>query len=125
MKPYHSVQNITLLLTRYSSVAMKLLCLALLSLGSLSCAAYHTLNGITDYRQLELQRGDSVIITTKDNEQVRMSIKKSDADYFYGEDDNKKVKKDNIQSMELSRFYPGKIYFSLIGMLLLSFFFSG
>ena len=113
------------LFSLFSRFVIKLLLVTLLSLVTLSCTTFHRLDGIKDYSELKLQQGDRVIITTKDNEKLKMSIKSSDEKYFYGEDNVKKVRKDNIRSLELSRFYPGKIVFPLIGLLLLSFFFSG
>ena len=104
---------------------LNILLIIILFLGTTSCATFYKLEGISDFNQLELQEGDSVIITTKDEERIEMIVKASDTTYFYSKKEDVRVRKDDIQSLELSRSYPGKLHFSIIGLLLMSFFFSG
>lgn len=96
----------------------------LIILFSISCSTFQKIDGI-DFTKLELQAGDSVNIVTKSNEQVTMVVRETDSEYLYGENEDVIIRKDNIESMELSGFYPGKITFYVLCLMLFSLFFSG
>ena len=104
---------------------LKLLVIVLLGLLTSACATSYKIEGVSDFTQVELQTDDKIIVTTKDNETVSMTIVKIDDEYLYGEFKSEVVKKENIKEMELSRFYSGKLLFGFLGLLLFSSFFSG
>jgi hypothetical protein len=104
---------------------LKILIILILASLMISCATFHKIDGIHDYTQIELQIGDSVKVTTKNDEIIDMVIAKTDGKYLYGEKKDVVVKKEDIKSLELSRFYPGKILFGFLGLILFSIFFSG
>lgn len=104
---------------------LKIIAILIIVLPILSCATFHKIDGVVDYTQIELQVGDSVKVTTKNNENIDMIILKTDDNYLYGEKKGIIVKKEDIKSLELSRFYPGKIPFAILGFLLFAIFFSG
>ena len=104
-------------------IILKLLFILLLAIFSTSCTTFHKIEGVSDFSPVELQKDDVVKIVTKSDEKYELTIIKTDADHIYGK--NSVIKKEDIKSMELSRFNPGKIYFSIMGLLLLSMLFSG
>lgn len=108
---------------KINRLALKLMIIVLLALFATSCATFHKIDGVSDFSQIELQADDVVKIETKTGEMVNLTIQKTDADHIYGQ--NSVVKKEDIKSLELSRFNSGKIYFTVIGLLLLSLLFSG
>ncbi|MDX1811586.1 MAG: hypothetical protein R3240_06535 [Gammaproteobacteria bacterium] len=104
---------------------LKKMLIVLLVLLISSCATFHKIEGVSDFSAIELQQDDTVHITTKEGETVNMIVEKTDADYLYGTTEGVVVKKADIESMELSRSYPGKYFFAFIGLMMFSFFFSG
>jgi len=103
----------------------KLAVVMLIVLHLSSCATYHRIDGVSDYTQLVLRTGDSVKVTTKNNTKVDLTIQKTDSEYLYGEDEGVVIKKSDIRSMELSRSESEKYYGIFLGILALSFMFSG
>ena len=105
-----------------SKLAIIILSIFLIS----SCAAYHKIDGVSDYTQLVLEVGDTVKVTTKNNTKVKLTIHKIDSEYLYGEHDGLTIKKDDIKSLELSRgAKPIMIPLGLmVGLTALSFMFA-
>lgn len=89
-----------------------------------ACSTMHKVEGLSDYSQVELQVGDKVKAKMKDGTSIELTIKSLDTKYFYGKDDLK-IKRNEIKSLEFSRFDSTMFSISLIGFAIFAVLFSG
>jgi len=90
-----------------------------------SCATFHKINGVSDYKQIVLQEGDRIEVTTTDNTKMNFTIKRIDSENIYGEHKDQVINKAKIKSLEVSRFNSIKYFAIYIGLIMFSIMFSG
>lgn len=68
-----------------------------------SCAMYHRLDGVEDYTELVLEKGDVVRIVLKDNSKMSFKVEKTDDKNIYAKRPGIVVNKKHIKSLEIKR----------------------
>lgn len=74
-----------------------------ISLLMTSCTTYHKLNGVDDYSEIVLEKGDEVRIALNDKSAMSFTVEKTDDKNIYAKNSSLVVNKKQIKSIELRR----------------------
>ena len=101
----------------------KRLVVLLAILFTASCATTRTIYDVKDKEMPAHMVGKKIKVYTRDNTNIEFAIYKSDSTFIYGENDNPKIRKDEITKIEVPETKMQK--FSrhyIVGGLILTFF---